>query len=406
LIDGLGGRPIADGGLLIRGTEIARIGAGAELRAPDGAIVDHRHYPGASIMPGFVDAHTHVIAPGDGTPGEGVAATDDAILLLQAAANVRRMLDAGVTTARENGAKNRVGFSIREGIQRGIVPGPRLAICGRPLATTGGHLHFFGQAADGEDAVRGAVRELLGEGADWIKITATGGSTKSSDPFRPSFTVAELTAITDEAHRGGKLTAAHATASQGIERVLEADVDMIVHCIFWEPDGSYRYRSDLIDRAAAGGRWINPTLYGGCLAMVEGLEAKLDRETHLSLAEEAELESSRSLLEPLMDGVRRMIGQGAKITAGSDTAWRWGRAGGLAREVHLLGQSGMSNAQAIVSGTSGAAESIGLGHVAGRLAVGRPADLVVVDGDPLADLVALQHVIDVWQAGCRVEGTR
>jgi Amidohydrolase family len=140
---------------------------------------------------------------------------------------------------------------------------------------------------------------------------------------------------------------------------------------FWEPDGSYRYRSDLIDRAVADDRWINPTLYGGACAGVEGLEAKQEREGPLSIAEEAELASSRSLLEELMDGVRRMIGQGAKITAGSDTAWRWGRAGGLAREVQLLGQSGMSNAQAIVSGTSGGAESIGLGDVAGRLAVGR-----------------------------------
>ncbi len=98
-----------------------------------------------------------------------------------------------------------------------------------------------------------------------------------------------------------------------------------------------------------------------------------------------------------------MIGQGAKITAGSDTAWRWGRAGGLAQEVQMLGQAGLTNSQAIVAGTSGSAESIGLGDTAGRLAAGRQADIVVVAGDPLADLAALQHVQDVWLAGRRVD---
>ncbi|HVA87763.1 MAG TPA: amidohydrolase family protein [Candidatus Saccharimonadales bacterium] len=405
LIDGLGGPPIPNGGVMIHDGKIVRVGAGDELRAPDGATVERHHRAGTSIVPGYVDAHTHVIAPGDGTPGEGVAATDDDILLLQAAANVRRMLNLGVTTARENGAKNRVGFSIREGIRRGIVPGPRMVICGRPVATTGGHLHFFGQAADGEDGVRRAVRELIRDGADWIKITATGGSTKSSDPWRPSFRVAELSAIVDEAHRRGKLTGAHTTASKGVEGVLEAGVDMIIHCVFWEPDGSYRYRPDLIDRAVADGRWINPTLYGGAYTEIEGIEGKHARDGHLSPADEAELAQAHATVEMLMDGVRRMISQGAKITAGSDTAWRWGRAGGLAREVELLGKSGLSNAQAIVSGTSGAAESIGAGDVAGRIAEGRPADLVVVEGDALADLAALQHVVDVWLAGHRLERT-
>jgi imidazolonepropionase-like amidohydrolase len=356
------------------------------------------------LLPGFVDAHTHVIAPGDGTPGEGVAATDDDILLLQAVANVRRMLNAGITTARENGAKNRTGFSIREGIRRGIVPGPRMVICGRPVATTGGHLHFFGQPADGVEGVRQAVRILIRDGADWIKITATGGSTRSSDPYRPSFTVDELRTIVEEAHNRGKLTAAHSTASAGIDRVLDAGVDMIIHCSFWEPDGSYRYRADLVDRAIKDGRWINPTLHTQ-QTEIDGLEAKRSRDGHLSAAEEAELAMNRATMDTLLAGTRRMIEQGARLTAGSDTAWRWGRAGGLAGEVYWLGQSGLSNAQALVAGTSDAAESIGVADVAGRLGEGRQADVVAVDGNPLDDLRALQSVRDVWLAGRRVDRT-
>ena len=109
--------------------------------------------------------------------------------------------------------------------------------------------------------MRAAVRTLLKEGADYIKIVATGGSTRTSDPNRASYTVPELLAITDEARRHGKLTAAHCTSAQGVQNCLDAGVDMIIHCLFNEPDGSYRYRPDLVERLAAANAWVNPTLY-------------------------------------------------------------------------------------------------------------------------------------------------
>ena len=323
---------------------------------------------------------------------------------MNAVANVRRMLNKGVTTARENGAKNRVGFSIREGIRRGIIPGPRMVISGRPIATTGGHLHFFGQAADGVDGVRHAARVLIADGADWLKITATGGSTRSSDPLRPSFTTDELRVIVEEARNRGKLTAAHTTATAGIERVLDAGVDMIIHCVFWNPDGSYRYRSDLVDRIVADGRWVNPTLHTQ-QTEIDGLEGKRTRQGFLSPADEEELARDRATMDTLLDGTRRMISQGVRLTAGSDTAWRWGRAGGLAGEVYQLGQAGLSNAQAIVTGTSGAAESIGVADSAGLLAEGRQADVVAVQGNPLENLLALARISDVWLAGRQIERT-
>jgi imidazolonepropionase-like amidohydrolase len=404
VIDGSGGAPIQRGAVLVQGDRIVAVGPAADVRAPDGAVVDETRYAGGSLLPGYVDAHTHVVAPGDGTPGEGVAAMADDTLLMIAVANVRRMLNNGVTTARENGAKNRIGFSIRDGIRRGIIPGPRMVISGRPVATTGGHLHFFGQPADGVEGVRHAARVLIADGADWIKITATGGSTRSSDPLRPSFTTEELRTIVDEAHNRGKLTGAHTTATAGIERVLDAGVDMIIHCVFWNPDGSYRYRPDLVDRIAADGRWVNPTLHTQ-QTEIDGLEGKRARQGFLSKEDEAELAGDRAGLETLLDGTRRMIQQGVRMTAGSDTAWRWGRAGGLAGEVYQLGQAGLPNAVAIVAGTSGAAESIGVADTAGLLAAGRQADVVAVAGNPLDDLRAMAAIRDVWLAGRRVERT-
>ena len=208
LLDGTGARPIEQAALLVEGGRIVRLGRQADVRITDGASVDRQDYSEGTILPGLVDAHTHLVAPGDGTLGDDIAKEDDDILLLQAAKNARTLLHSGVTTLRENGAKGQVAFSLREGIRRQLAPGPRMVICGRPIAITGGHMGYFGSEADGEAAVRAEVRKLLKEGADYIKIVASGGSTRTSDPNRASYTVAELVAMTDEAHRHGKLTAA------------------------------------------------------------------------------------------------------------------------------------------------------------------------------------------------------
>src|SRR5262245_48416610 len=182
LLDGSGSAPVDQGALLIEGARIVSLGRAADVRVPDGASVDRRDYGAATILPGLVDAHTHLVAPGDGTLGDDVAKADDDLLLLQAAKNARTLLHSGVTTLRENGAKGKVAFSLREGIRRQLAPGPRMVICGRPIAITGGHMGYFGSEADGETAVRAEVRKLLKEGADYIKIVASGGSTRTSDP--------------------------------------------------------------------------------------------------------------------------------------------------------------------------------------------------------------------------------
>jgi imidazolonepropionase-like amidohydrolase len=386
---------------LIEGNRVVAVGAAAEAPVPD-ASVERRDYGDATILPGLVDAHTHLVAPGDGTLGDDVAKEDDDILLLQAAKNARTLLHSGVTTLRENGAKGKVAFALREGIRRQLAPGPRMVICGRPITITGGHMGYFGSEADGEAAVRAEVRKLLKEGADYIKIVASGGSTRTSDPNRASYTVAELATMTDEAHRHGKLTAAHCTCAAAIENCLDAGVDMIIHCIFNEPDGTYRYRADLVDRLARAKAWVNPTLYVQ-QAGIERQRATREREGRLTPALAAQLDAARRALDVKIDAVRRMSEAGVRMTAGSDSPWGWYAPGEFVHEVHMLAQAGLSCSDAIVAGTAGAADSIAVGGVAGRLAVGREADVLVVRGDPTREITALWDVLDVYQGGRRIQ---
>ena len=402
LLDGGGVTPLADAALLIEADRVVALGPRGEVEAPAGASVRRVDYGEATILPGLVDAHTHLVAPGDGTLGDDVAKEDDDILLLQAAKNARTLLHSGVTTLRENGAKGRVAFSLREGIRRELAPGPRMVICGRPITITGGHMGYFGSEADGQDAVRAEVRKLLKEGADYIKIVATGGSTRTSDPNRASYTVPELAAMTDEAHRHGKLTAAHCTSAQGVQNCLDAGVDMIVHCVFNEPDGTYRYRPDLVERLAAAKAWVNPTLYV-MKAGIERLREAREREGQLTVELAAHLDRQRRALDIRVDAIGRMARAGVRMTAGSDSPWGWYAPGEFVHEIDMLAQAGLSYGDAIVAATTGAAESIGVGAVAGRLAPGRQADVLVVRGDPTREITALWQVLDVWQAGQRVE---
>jgi imidazolonepropionase-like amidohydrolase len=402
LLDGTDARPIEQAALLMEGDRIASFGRQADVRVADGASVERRDYGDGTILPGLVDAHTHLVAPGDGTLGDDVAKEDDDILLLQAAKNARTLLHSGVTTLRENGAKGQVAFSLREGIRRKLAPGPRMVVCGRPIAMTGGHMGYFGSEADGEAAVRAEVRKLLKEGADYIKIVASGGSTRTSDPNRASYTVPELVAMTDEARRHGKLTAAHCTSAQSVQNCLDAGVDMIIHCIFTEPDGTYRFRPDLVERLVAAKAWVNPTLYV-MKAGIERLREAREREGRLTPELVTQLEHSRRALDVRVEAVRRMSEAGVRMTAGSDSPWGWYAPGEFVHEIHMLAQAGLSYADAIVAGTAGAADSIGAGAAAGRLAPGRLADVLVVRGDPTREITALWNVLDVYQAGRRIE---
>ena len=390
LIDGLGSPPQERMALLVEGSKIRAVGPEESISAPEGSPVVEYNYSSQTVLPGLVDAHTHLNGFGDGRSGEELGRVSDDILLLQSARNADVALSSGVTTLRENGAKGRTTFSLREAILQGITRGPRLVLCGRAVTITGGHMWYFGSEADGVDGVRKEVRKLIKEGADYIKVPASGGGPGLS-PYLPSFTLEELRVINEEAHKFGKLTAAHCLGTQSIVNALEAGFDMIIHCVFREPDGTYRFREDVAERIAKQGVWVNPTLHISYLKF----QGRGQRE-HLSEAEHTMLDHA---WEARWESCRRMVAMGLKMVAGSDSAWADYPMGGFVHEIQALVEAGHSPMQAILAATRDSAASIGVGDIVGTIEPGMEADLLVVDGDPSADTSALRNVVSVFQGG-------
>ena len=401
IIDGKSDRVIERGAILIEGDRIRAVGPEEAVVPPEGARVEEFNYEGMTLLPGLVDCHVHLIGMGDGRAGDELAQLPDELLTLQAARNARAHLYSGVTTIRDCGAKNQTTFMLRSAIEMGITPGPRLSLSGRPLAIIGGHLSYFGIQATGSDECRAAVRQLVKEGADFIKITATGGSTRTSFPSRPSFSVEELTAIVEEAHSFGKHTAAHCSSSQGMVNALDAGIDTILHATFREPDNSKRFRPEIAERIARQGVIVNPTLYGWRDQAIP-LEEKL-ASSGLTEQEQARLDFLRREHEATLERFARMRDFGIKMACGSDSAWGLYEMGGFQHEIAAHVEGGMSPMQAIVSATGDSALSCWLDDEVGTLEPGKQADVLVVEGDPSQDINVLWNVADVFQGGKLVD---
>jgi imidazolonepropionase-like amidohydrolase len=398
LVDGKGGPSIADGAVLVDGERIDEVGPAAAVACP--AEAERLDFPDLTLMPGLVDCHVHLNNRGDGNPIVGHEPEDDDLRLLQSAANAQIVLQAGITTVRECGAARRTIFSIKEALRRGIITGPRMSVAGRPVTTTGGHAWPSGGEADGVDGVRQAVRQLCKEGADWIKIMATGGGTPGTLPYRASFTVDELTAAVDQAHALNRLTGAHVGSIEGIERALKAGLDMLIHCGFWDTEGRYSFRQDLARQIADRGVWVNPTLHIRRVRIWR-LE-RLAQERQLTEAEVTELAMHQRLYDERCAYFRGLMDAGVRQVAGSDSGYSYYLVGDFADEVEAMAGQGMGACAAVRAATLDSAESIGLGREVGSLEIGKQADLLLTAGDPTVDISALKRVGAVFFAGHRV----
>lgn len=401
LIDAKGDAPIENGAVLLEGSTIVAVGRAADIRAPEGAATQTSHYPGCTIMPGMVDCHTHHNGFGDGRLGDDLAQLPDEILTVQSARNARASLYSGVTTIRENGPKNLTMFRLRDAINEGLVIGPRMTLCGSPVSIIGGHMGYFGGEVTGANDARALTRQLIKEGADYIKIVATGGTTRTSFPTLPSFNTDELKAVTEEARKFGKLTATHSSNSAGIANSLDAGVDMIIHCYYLDADGTVNFREDIAERIERQSAFVNPTLQVS-RATAWDLTHKRE-ESGLTVSEHAELDTARANLDARLDHTRRMIDMGVKVITGSDSSWSSYQLGNTVYETELLVHAGYAPMQGVLSVTSWAADALGVSDIVGTLEAGKAADVLVVRGNPAEDINDLWNVEDVFLAGRRIE---
>ena len=396
VIDGTGAKPLENATVVVEGSTVKAIERQDQASVPKGPHVRVLDFPNGYLLPGLVDVHTHLMfGDWDGKYEENIERDSDEVCLMRAAKNALTHLRCGVTSLRDNGARNNVTFNLREAAQRGYATTPRLFLCGRPVTLTGGHFYWCNQEADGVDGVREAVRQLVKDGADQIKIMTSGGGTTGTDNRRPSYTVEEIRAIVDETHNMGKLTTAHCLATQSLTNALDAGVDMIEHAGFIEPDGSYKFYPEIGERIAEQGVYVSPTVQTGYRER-EVLLAK-QSEGPLTDNEHRRLESLKAKCESQLDFVGRMWKEsGIQLISGTDAIQIFGD---YCLGLELMSQAGMSNMDIIKASTSIAAEAIGISNLTGSVQPGKEADLIIVDQDPLQNIKALRTMSMVMRAG-------
>ena len=398
LFDGKG-QDLQDSGVVLTEDRIAAVGPRAELLSQfTSADLVEEHFEGCTLLPGLIDMHTHLIMQGDGLPAWEHSQNPDEILLLVAARNAWRCLQAGFTTVADMGAKGMVTFRLREAIQKKIVVGPRLYLSGRPLTITGGHGWMLGSEVDGGDGLRHAVRQLCKEGADLIKVMVTGGGTPGTDTRRPAYSLPELRAIVEEAHARTRKVFGHSGAILATQWALDAGFDVILHCHFQTPDGRNDFDEGLGRRILEQGVFVNPTLQTNRNRGDERVISQLPAGER-----QAAFESWQARYEKVANNFCHLHRLGVRLICGSDSGWGWSAFGENYLELDAMVAAGMSALEALTAATGTAADALGWGDRIGSLDPGKKADLLVVGGNPMQDICALKDVRRVWLDGQRVD---
>jgi imidazolonepropionase-like amidohydrolase len=396
LYDGRGDRLVSPALIVVRGNRIEAIGPGSRV-PPDATVVDAGD---ATLLPGFIDAHTHL--------GWAYAASYDQRemermrkgapeIALEASVWVRKTLMAGFTTVRDLGSTDFIDLALRNAIASGAIPGPRMLIAIRGIGATGGHAddfsgyryNLFGRepsiedgVADGPTAIRKAVRWVVKNGADVVKVHMTGGVLSLTDDVnRPQLTQDEVDALVEEAHALGRRTAAHAHSSEGARRAIRAGIDSIEHGTFLD--------AETLDLMKTKGTVLVPTLMS-----IQGFRERLANGANLPppIAEKGRAATANMQAMMKMAIARHII-----IGLGTDASvYPHGR---NAEEFGQLVEMGMSALDALKAGTSVDAALLGIAVDTGTLEPGKRADIVAVPGDPSLDIRQTERVFLVVKDG-------
>lgn len=335
----------------------------------------------STLLPGLVDAHSHLCWEPDGNP-EDVAAQPHEELVERARRHAAVALSAGITTIRDLGDRDFATLSLRDEYRQGTSVGPELLVSGPPLTRSSGHCWFLGGEADSTAALVDAVAERASRGVDWIKVMATGGfTTTSTNPWQPQYDDDQLAAIVEAAHRAGLPVTAHAHATTGISAAVGAGVDGVEHCTFLGENGIVT-DSGVVEAIIAQGVWCGVTIGSVAPGTPETLVA---------------------MVPDLWRNVRQLVDSGAQVAFSTDAGISPHKPHNvLPRDLVDLSRHGFTCAEALTGATAAAAASCGLADRKGRIAPGYDADLIAVAAGLDADLAGLCDVRAVWRNGKQV----
>ena len=385
IIDGTGAPPLTDHAVVISGDLVTEVTPVQQLvRQDNDRVID---FPESTLIPGLVNNHVHLVLPGDNTPFvPWIDLQSDAALALMAAYNARTSLLSGVTTVRDCGGRGTIVIDVREAQSSGLIETARIVSCGWTLTITGGHTRHFGGEADGEDALRKMVRKAISQGADYIKVMASGGGTPGSLSQYPSFTLSEMRVITETAHSLGRKVSAHCIALESIVNAIEAGVDLMEHGSFYGTDLLPHFDRHVAERLAKSNIPVTPTL-------------QVNRDLVDLLPEGPERALWERRQQTQREIVRALNELGVPLLAGSDAGWRATAFDTVWKEIDELAECGLSPVAAVRAATGAVCEALGLDDRFGTVQPGKTADLAVVDGDLSADVQRLRRVSNVFLAG-------
>ncbi len=378
LIDGMGAEPISEAAIMLEDGKITWIGSQSEFALIIQDDADEIVVNG-TIMPGFVEVHSHMHCSSEIDAYRHITTESNEIFTMRAVGAVRTALVSGVTTMRDLGARNEVAFPIKKAIEDGIIPGPRMIVAGTPITTTGGHCNMFGTEADSLEEVLTAVRNQFKLGAGYIKIMSTGGGfTPGTNVRMPQYPVETLRAAVEDAERLNLRVAAHCHAASGVRNSVEAGVHNLIHCSWLseDPDEIYDYDEDVVEKIIEKGIWVDPTIALHDLNEMRG-NPSIGR-------------PSSGHYERRIEILRDMWEKGVKFVTGMDSGMTNAGFGDFAYIPEIMvNRLQITPMEAIVCATKTSAECLGLGDETGTLEVGKAADVVVVDGNPLEDIRAM-----------------
>lgn len=384
LIDGTGQSPLERAVVVVEGNRIKAVGPEGKIDVPEGdvTVIDAG---GRTLLPGLMDLHAGIAGLTHAEQPYGITQKNVAASILRGVANGRRCLNVGVTTVRVDTGGHHGIFALKEAFAGGIVDGPRLIVPGRGICMTGGHgWDGGGHEADGPDEVRKAAREELKAGADWVKLMATGGAGSPTERAEDDqMTLEELRAGVEEAHKKGKFAFAHVSCAEGARNCIAAGVDSIEHGLMLEEDIVLAMKEKNI--------FLVPTL---------GVYHKLVERGEQGLVPEYMYHKALKVVDRHAQSFRMALEAGVKIAAGTDSGGYWYHMGeSLLYELEVMNQEGMKPMDALVSATSRGAELLRMTEDLGTVEAGKLADLLIVDGDPLANISEVKKTWMVFKEG-------